>query len=306
MEKKVVSVLIPTYNAGTEIIETLSRLYDQELDPNFEMEIIIVDSSSTDNTVSLIRTKYPNITLNVIENKDFDHGGTRNYLMSISKGDYLLYMTQDAIPYDKRMVKNLLTAFSDPDVFISFARQIPKKDANPLEIFARNFNYPSKSIEKNLNSIETLGIKTFFNSNVCSMYRRETFLIYGGFPEKVILNEDMILASKVIFGGKKVIYNAESKVLHSHNYRIKQVFKRYFDIGMAFNETSDLFKDVSNEKEGFKMIINQTKFLIKTNNLKMIPYSFCEVIFKYLGYRLGKAHKIFPDSLKRNMSAYMK
>ncbi|MGR5909261.1 hypothetical protein ACT7C4_01715 [Bacillus pacificus] len=70
------------------------------------------------------------------------------------------------------------------------------------------------------------------------------------FHKKVILNEDLILASKVILEGKNVIYTPTAKVFHSHNYNLKQQFKRYFDIGMAFKSTNYLLEHVSNEKRG--------------------------------------------------------
>jgi rhamnosyltransferase len=301
-----ISVLIPTYNAEKYIKTLLNALLNQVLEKNQRLEIIIVDSSSTDNTVSIIHSDYPDIKVEVIPNKKFDHGGTRNYLASLATGQYLLFMTQDAIPYDNYLISNLLSSFQEKDVLISYARQIPKADANPLEVFARNFNYPPVTQVKSRATLKELGIKTFFNSNVCSMYHKKTFEYFGGFPEKVILNEDMILASKVILGGYKVVYNAEAKVYHSHNYSLKQQFKRYFDIGMAFSDNSYLLNYASNEKEGFKMVKTQCKYLISKKLFHLIPLSVIENGVKFIAYNLGKRHRLFPYKLKRKLSAYMK
>ncbi|MCP8617499.1 glycosyltransferase family 2 protein [Salirhabdus salicampi] len=298
-----VSVLIPTYNAHNYIIDLLSKLSNQEIG-NDELEIIIVDSSSKDDTVELVQNNFPNVQVFVIPNDQFDHGGTRNLLVSKASGDYLLFMTQDAIPYDNYLIQNLLSSFTD-DVLISYARQIPRESAKPTEQFARSFNYPDRGVIKDKSTIEELGIKNFFNSNVCSMYKREVFDSYQ-FPEKIILNEDMILASETILDGYKVCYAHEARVYHSHNYTMLQQFKRYFDIGMAFKDTEYLLKYASNEKEGAKFVKQLLRYLFKKRYYYLIPVAVLETMAKYAGYLLGKNHKKLPVTVKRTLSAYMK
>ncbi|MGR5962657.1 glycosyltransferase [Bacillus paranthracis] len=307
MQKKKVSVLIPLYNAEVFIRDLMRKLEVQSLPKDVSMEIITVDSSSSDNTVAILNKEFPKVKCTVIKNKDFDHGGTRNLLMRQSDGDYLLYMTQDAIPVDNYLIANLLAQFEDENVKIATARQIPRENVSPLEKFARNFNYPAESKVKTKESIDELGIKTFFNSNVCSMYHRTLFREpFKGFPEKIILNEDMILAYETIMSGYKVVYEAEAKVFHSHDYSLKQQFKRYFDIGMAFDETSYILENVSNEKEGFKMIKHQRQYLLSGRHFRYMFYSAFENVAKFLGYKMGKKHHLFNDNIKRKFSAYMK
>ncbi|TYR78853.1 glycosyltransferase [Priestia megaterium] len=302
-----ISILIPTYNAESYIDDLLAKLYEQELDKEDELEVIIVDSSSSDNTEEIIKNNFPNVIFETILNKEFDHGGTRNYMASLASGDLLLFMTQDAIPVDSHLVKNLAKELKDnPSTLVSYARQIPKKDAQELERFARSFNYPDHNIIKNKESIQEIGIKAFFNSNVCSMYKSVCFKELGGFPEHIILNEDMILASKVILEGYNVSYNASAKVYHSHNYSLKQQFKRYFDIGMAFNQTKFLLDYASNEKEGAKMVKDQTKYLLSINKPHIIPRAFLENIIKFLAYNTGKRNRYLPSKVKKTFSAYMK
>lgn len=303
-----VSILIPTFNAKRFLDKLIPKLENQQLPPGVTSEIIIIDSSSTDETKEIVTKGYPNIYFHTIPNKEFDHGGTRNKLAGLSSGDYLLFMTQDAIPTDEHLISNLLSNFKDPDVKIAFARQIPNDDASGLERFARSFNYPDKRIVKDKQSIEKLGIKTFFNSNVCSMYDASLFKggEFSGFPEKVILNEDMILSYQVIMSGYKVIYDNKAVVFHSHNYNLTQQFKRYFDIGMAFHQSSFILENVSNEKEGMKMIIEQQKYLLEQKYFGEVFYSFFEAGAKYIGYALGKKHTLLNEKTKKRFSAYMK
>jgi rhamnosyltransferase len=303
-----VSILIPTFNAKKYIKQLLPRLIEQNLPENVTSEIIIIDSSSTDETKDIVISQYKDVKFITIPNKEFDHGGTRNKLAELSSGDYLLFMTQDAIPVNKDLISNLLSNFEDPEVKIAYARQIPNDDASGLERFARSFNYPNVRIIKDKNSIDKLGIKTFFNSNVCSMYSASLFKggEFSGFPEKVILNEDMILSYQVIMAGYKVVYDNQAKVFHSHNYNLKQQFKRYFDIGMAFNQTSYILENVSNEKEGMRMVIQQQKYLLGQKLFGEAIYSYFEAGAKYIGYNLGKRHLLLNDKVKKRFSAYMK
>jgi rhamnosyltransferase len=301
-----VSILIPTYNAENYLLDLINGLYSQVVGDEVNIEIIIIDSSSTDNTISIINDHFPAVKYKIINNKEFDHGGTRNLLASMATGEYLLFMTQDAIPYDPYLIQNLLEPMENSDIIVSFARQIPKKDAHSIEVFMRGFNYPYQSQIKDRNDIEQIGIKTFFNSNVCSLYERKSFEKLGKFPEEIILNEDMIFASKAILNGFKVSYTADAKVFHSHNYTIVQQFKRYFDIGMAFEQTKFLLEHASNEKEGFRLVLNLWKYLVRNNKANLIPYSIIETAAKYVGYLFGKKHFLFSYNLKRKFSAYMK
>lgn len=303
-----ISILIPTYNAENYINEFIPKLMEQELPSGFTSEIIMVDSSSSDKTEMLIKSHYTNVKFYTIPNKDFNHGNTRNMLSRLATGDFLLFMTQDAIPYNNQLLKELVKNFSDPNVQIVNARQIPKEDANPLEKFARSFNYPDERSIKDKTKIPEMGIKTFFNSNVCSMYRASLFngKEFKGFPENIILNEDIILSFHVIMKGYKVIYENKAIVYHSHNYNLKQQFKRYFDIGIAFQESKFMLENISNEKEGVRMVKEQLSYLFKHKHFFYIFYSVLEAATKFFGYNLGKKHDLLSINMKRKFSAYMK
>lgn len=303
-----VSILIPTYNAKNYIDDLITKLDDQVLPDGCKCEIIMVDSSSTDGTKQMVEEKYPNVLFHTIPNKEFNHGKTRNLLAHLASGDYLLFMTQDAIPYNYQLINSMLSNFEDDMVQIVSARQIPREDANPLEKFARSFNYPDIKMIKHKGKINEWGIKTFFNSNVCSMYRASLFHggEFNGFPEDVILNEDIIFSYHVIMNGYKVIFDNKAMVYHSHNYSLKQQFKRYFDIGIAFRDSKFMLDNVSNEKEGMRMIKEQMKYLFKHKYFFHIFYSVLEAGTKFVGYNIGKRHELLSQNVKRKLSAYMK
>ena len=72
-----------------------------------DIDILLIDSSSTDN--SLINVEEDErISIYKINQSDFQHGKTRNLAVALSKGEYVAFLTQDAIPSHKYWLKNIL------------------------------------------------------------------------------------------------------------------------------------------------------------------------------------------------------
>lgn len=97
-----VSVIVPTLNAERWI----SRQLDSLLSQTVEAEIIVIDSGSTDATGSIVRARADRVRLMEIPREDFDHGGTRDYALRQSAGDFVCFLTQDALPTDERCLEH--------------------------------------------------------------------------------------------------------------------------------------------------------------------------------------------------------
>lgn len=298
-----VSVIIPTLNAEKLIAELVLRLKQQTLRPT---EIIVVDSSSEDRTVE-VSAEMGCRTL-VIKREAFDHGDTRNLGAKLSSGDVLVFMTQDARPVEDRFLENLVRPLGDPAdplMAASFGRQLARNDAVPPEKFARFFNYPDTGLVKSKEDLPRLGIRTFFFSDVCSAVRKRGFEAVGGFPEKIVMNEDMILAAKLILQGYKVAYVPEAAVWHSHNYSIIQQFRRYFDIGASLSMNRWLLEYARAESEGFRFVKEQLAWLLRHRHYRWVPHALALTLAKYAGYKLGLMEERLPVSLKKRFSLHM-
>jgi rhamnosyltransferase len=124
-----VSVVVPTLNAGPEFEELLEKISIQEGD--FEREVIVVDSGSTDGTVELAR-RY-GARVHQIRKEEFNHGATRNLGVSLARGEYVALTVQDAVPLDERWLGAMVENFErDERVAGVYSRQIPRPDASPL------------------------------------------------------------------------------------------------------------------------------------------------------------------------------
>lgn len=305
---KTYSVVIPVYKPDYKFEMLIERLAKQKIKPS---DMILMVTNEKNDEVEKIEQrlrslfsihKIPgnaNINIKIIPvNKiEFDHGGTRNLGAGSTESDYILFMTQDAVPCDLYLTEKLLESFDDNDVVITYARQVATGSASDIEKITRNYNYPNESKTKNIDNLNELGIKTYFCSDVCAMYDKRVFFMQGGFTENLIFNEDMIYAAGIINDGYSIYYNADAKVYHSHKYSLIQQFKRNFDLGVSQKQYSNIFAKVSSEHSGIDFVVKTAKELILCKNYAAVIYLCIESAFKYCGYVAGKCYMVLPKKL---------
>ena len=160
----------------------------------------------------------------------------------MSEAEFMLFMTQDAVPEDPVLIEKLLQAVQQKDtIAAAYGRQLPDDKVGVIETYTRQFNYPEESLIKGKEDLPRLGIKTYFCSNVCAMYRRDIYLKMGGFVTKTIFNEDMIMAANMVQAGYQIAYAAEAKVVHAHKYTYWQQLTRNFDMAVSQRQYREIF-----------------------------------------------------------------
>lgn len=296
-----VSVVIPVYRPDKELKCLLSRLGRQRYSVK---EIILINTEEEYFDTNIIQglddRLQRKIHIHHIKKEEFDHGGTRNYGASMATGDYIMYMTQDAIPKDRNLVYKLVEAFNDENVYVAYARQLPRKNCEVIEKYTRDFNYPDYDIVKDLTTQKKYGIKNYFCSDVCSMYDKRIFDRLGGFKDNMIFNEDMVYAYKAINAGGKIFYASQAKVIHSHNYTCLEQLKRNFDNGVSQRMNREIFDNVPSEGEGVKMIIDTAKRLLTSGYWYLLPKLVIKSGCKYIGFKLGKNYdKLTPGLVQK-------
>ena len=198
MNSEKVDVIIPTYRPDDGFRDLLRRLSKQSL----SVSRIIVMNTEEKFWNKSWEEEFPLLEVHHLTKEEFDHGGTRKQAAALSGGEIMVCMTQDAMPANRKLIGNLIKALNRDNVGAAYARQLPKKDCSYLERYTRSFNYPETSGIKTAADTKTSGIKTYFCSNVCAAYRKDIYEKMGGFPEKAIFNEDMILAGKMVQRGR--------------------------------------------------------------------------------------------------------
>jgi GT2 family glycosyltransferase len=91
----VISVIIVTWNSSQEIGACLESVLKQRSQTDEEIEIIIVDNNSQDNTVQLIENHFSEVRL-VKNPKNMGYAYANNQGIRIARGQYLLLLNPDA------------------------------------------------------------------------------------------------------------------------------------------------------------------------------------------------------------------
>ena len=318
MMRKTITVLIPVYRPGKMVRELLTRLSRQTHVPEKIIIIHTLEESSDRKTEGdpesdkrdadyymdylfdlseEFRDTFGDLTVYHIPKEEFGHGKTRDFGICESDTELCLCMTQDALPRDRKLVTILEQAFEDPEVGAAYGRQLAGKKSNPLEREARLFNYPARSEVKSSADLVRVGIKTFFCSDVCAMWRKDLYEQLGGFEKDVIFNEDMILAGKMIKAGYKIAYCADACVYHSHNYPGARQLRRNFDLGVSQADHPEIFSMASSGKEGIRFVKTAVGNLLHEGHADMIPAFIWQSGCKFAGYQLGKHYRMLPGKV---------
>jgi rhamnosyltransferase len=227
-----VSVVVPTLNAGPGFEELLERIAVQEGD--FEREVLVVDSGSTDGTDELAR-RYGAV-VHRIRREEFNHGATRNLGISLARGKYVALTVQDAVPLDERWLAAMVEDLEqDERVAGVYGRQIPRPGSATLTRALVN-NLATAGLERReqevtdperyhtLRPMEKRRVAAF--DNVSSCLRRS---VWEGLPfEKTSFAEDLRWGKKVVEAGYKIVYEPHSVVIHSHERGVLYDLRRHY------------------------------------------------------------------------------
>ena len=294
-----VDIVIPTYKPTEDFIYLIEKLKKQSVSVN---KIIIMNTEEKYFEILICGTHFltQNLDLEIhhLSRQEFDHGRTRNAGAAKSDADYVVFMTQDAMPVSEDLLLHLVSPLEkDSSIAVSYARQLPKDESSIVEKITREFNYPANSMVKSKEDRERLGIKTYFCSNVCAAYNMKIFKELKGFISHTIFNEDMIYAAKAIEAGYKIAYVAEAGVIHSHDYSCLQQFHRNFDLGVSQADNSEIFAGISSQSEGKKLVkLTLGRLSQAKQKCKIFPFLImCG--YKYSGYLLGKHYKMLPRGI---------
>lgn len=279
------SIIIPTLNSQCEIGNLLKSLHLQTVVPD---EILVIDSSSDDETVSICK-QFDGVNVRVIEREEFNHGGTRHLGAELTHGDFILFLTQDAIPANGHYIESLIAPLvADEKIAMVTGRQVPKEGARRHVQLVQEFNYPKTSNVREASDIEKMGIKAFFASDVCSAYRRSAYLECGGFKRPLSTNEDMLMAATFLKNGWKVAYEASAEVFHSHNLSLKEQFNRNKLVGTFLKEHADELRGIKETSEGKKLARDVAHQLAKEKRPSELVKFGLDCAARLLGNRVGR------------------
>jgi len=277
------SIIILTKDGGNNFPRLLGCIYSQRYSGSFE--VIVIDSGSTDGTVEKTR-KYP-VRLVEIKPEEFHHGRTRNQGAEMAQGQYLVYITQDALPLDNNWLQKLTTNLIDPQVAMVIGRQIPNENTTFPDKFYYFYDFPDVRLVVKRGGSAYYHDNNFI-SNVNSALRKRVWQEHR-FSETIVMAEDKELAGRLLLAGWTIIYDPGSAVRHSHNFSIPEVFDRALDYGLALRQgaASHIRSKRSRIKRIQEYMISLIKFLNVNGRILWLPYLVFYDSVLYLALFLG-------------------
>ena len=215
-----VSIVMRSKNDATLIGATLRAVHAQDYPAGFEL--IHIDSGSTDGTLDIIRSFHP-AQLIEIKAEDYVPGTVLNRGMRAARSPWVVFLNSDCGPVDTHWLSELVhVARSAERAGAAFGRQIPRRDCQAVYAhdYDRCFSHARES-----------GQWDHFFSMANSIVRRDVWEAEP-FREDLQYSEDDEWSRRLIAKGWGVLYAPEAAVFHSHNYTLRQAFRRAY--GEAF------------------------------------------------------------------------
>ena len=272
--KETVSIVIPTYNAGVEF-ETLLKTVSEQKMLN-RIEIVIVDSGSTDKTVEIAKKYDANVVQ--IPNEEFSHSYARNLGAQHATGDILLFMTQDTLPSSKKWVRKMI----EPIVYenigaVSCREECPDETELYYKVSSHIHNkFMGIATENKIGSIEhctddiTLRQNAGLNDIACAI-RKTVFMEFG---HRFNYAEDLDLGIRLLKKGYQIKFLSDNPVIHGHNRPAEYYLKRSIVETIALDKIFG--NHVDNNKSECEFInlaaaysvVHSVKDTMKDNNSK--------------------------------------
>lgn len=207
------SIVIAIYNTGEYLYETFDSIINQTLDFKENVQLILVDDGSEDNSKEICldyQRKYPE-NIKVISQLNSGQATARNNGLKYVKGKYVNFLDSDDY-LSENTLENVLEFFNKHESEIDLV-------AIPIKFFGRNENYHLLNdkfkkdaiidLEKDANNPQLSASSAFFKKDLFTKFQ---------FATDIITSEDSIMINEILL--EKMKYG----VVHSAMYYYR---KRY-------------------------------------------------------------------------------
>lgn len=297
-----ISVVIPVKNGGPDLARCLEAIRAQRIDD--AVELIVVDSGSTDDSVAIARSRSAQVL--EIPAEKFNHGASRNLGAARASGELLVFVSQDAFPATSGWLDRLTAPLrEDPQLAGVYGRQLAHDGAVPPERYFLDFLYGPNPRRQRAGGIHELSMATTLFSNVNSAMPRA---LWSRFPfvEDIVMSEDQEWSRRVLLEGYEIAYRPEAAVKHSHRYTLTTAFRRFFDSGASSSRAYMAGQAHSARvlrRAALSYAWGEVSWLWRTGRRRWLPYAALYEAVKMLGLMAGAHHDRIPLALRRWMSA---
>lgn len=221
----VISVIFVSYNTAKMSIEAISSLLASKGD--FELEIFVVDNASKDDSVSVIKSTFPQITL--IENKvNVGFGRANNQVLDLITGDYILLLNTDAFVLPDTIAKTIQYIEAQPGCGVLGVRLIGRDKEQqpscryfptPFNLFAHRLGlgrwFPTLQMVDDSDWNPAINANCDWVPGCYYLVRKQVVDEVGLFdPRYFLYSEEVDHCFTVKKAGWQVVYFADTTVVH--------------------------------------------------------------------------------------------
>lgn len=310
------AIILLTKNSQRYLGEILAAIAGQET--RRTVEVIAVDSGSTDATLSILRAH--SVRLFQIPPQEFNHGETRNFgaRQASPSVRYLVYLTHDATPAPGWLDALVAAVSEGPTVAGAFSRHLPRPTcplpmARLLEEEWEQSGTPDRVVKKisDYADYERRRVYYAWFSDTSSCLRRE---VWEAFPfARVDFGEDSEWADRVLRAGYTLIYEPASRIVHSHDYGLWDQFAQNMDHARGMKRVFGpaVYQDSPPLLTGLRLFLGTLARDARYISQRRLPlwakaywliYSPAWHVASHLGMRVGRNYERMPGWLLRRIS----
>ena len=279
-----IDVVCPLYKASKNIEKLIGDIRLQKDVVVNRMVFAVTECDDSAETISALEKE--GALWFLVKKEEFSHSLTREKAITeYCESDVVIMISQDIVFLNENAFYTLAKEISGKTVY-AFGRQTAKK--NTIEHYIRESNYGKEDIVVTESDIDKMQIKAFFASDAFSAYFRPTFLDLNGYDERhMMMNEDMYYARKVLLNGYEKKYVAGAVVEHSHDYKFRQLYNRYYETGKWFHDNPE-FNQYKVTESGFKLATSVLKKALKDFNIPVLFKFLPNMTARFLGMKKGQ------------------
>ena len=279
-----VSIVYLTKNGGQLLKRSLEAVFSQKVD--FKYEVIAVDSGSTDDTLSILKSFFP-VRVYQVRPESFNFGLTRDYGFSIAKGEILVAISQDACPVGSNWLNNLISPFVDESIAVVQAMDILPEMGELFYWDKVRLFYNTRDCKKWMAAYDNIGV-SFTSCAIRQAAWQENPL------GRVEMSEDKVFQKKIREKGYRIFFQRDAMTYHSHLYNVTSLAKRCENEGLGWRNVDvrysflDMLQDMTDAKIISSLIHGLFTFEIK--RLSELLFPIIRPLFIYKGNHSTKEY----------------
>lgn len=278
-----VGVLIPTLNGAASLDACLRAVLAAAPD-----DVLIVDSESDDGTRAIAASH--GVAVLGIPRRSFNHGLTREMGRKELGTDVVVMLSQDVVLASPGAIASVVAPIAEGRAAAAYGRQLVEYGDRTFEGLTRAFSYPAHDQIRTRDDLVRLGARACRFSNAFGAWSNRALDAVGGF-ERVLSNEDVLAAARLLNDGYPVQYVSDACCHHAHELSLADDFRRFFHAGYIRWEHRALF---GGSDTGGGAGSAYARAILSQTPPRERPRALARLAARAAGYKAGRMGDVLP------------